>query len=235
MAGAPQVAAGKSQPLVGKPLQFDIVDEPPVNAPPINPGGPIPVASHPSGGVPTAGVPSAPAASPPRPTGQIPPRRMPKPNFDIDDPPTDVILPDQDMVDLVNSSQPSVVTSPTQTEAVYSLVPPPNRHGVIAVGVAGAILVVILLAVFVGQPDTETENLADPAAPLPTFEESADPFALPPPPDPSDEPSPAPSSTTPEPETSGVKPTPFPLPRPGRRGLPRPKPKPDEPFKPKTL
>ena len=26
-----------------------------------------------------------------------------------------------------------MVTSPTQTEAIYSLAPPPNRHGVIAV------------------------------------------------------------------------------------------------------
>jgi hypothetical protein len=161
--------------------------------------------------------------------------------YDIEDPPTEVMFPDQSMADLVNSSQPSAVTSPTQTEATYSLMPPPNRNGMIAVFVAGAILLSVLIAVFVGgSPDGDNQNLADPAAPLPDFDDSADTpdWAKPP-----DVPSPAPSgsnatgeSPSALPSSSSSKPSPV-APRRGgkRRKKSDPDPEPGKPFKPKTL
>jgi hypothetical protein len=146
------------------------------------------------------------------------------------------MTPDQRMDEAVNQSQPSVVTSPTQTEAIYSLAPPPNRHGVIAVVVAGMFLLAVLIAVFVGgSPDADTQNLADPAAPLPELAESSaafppEPAPAKPSPAPEQEPSAAPSGTsaTQQPSSTPVVP---------RRGGRKKKsdPKPDGPYKPKTL
>jgi serine/threonine-protein kinase len=69
-------------------------------------------------------------------------------------------------------SQPSVVTQPTQTEAIYSLQPPPSRNGMVAIAVAGVILVGVIIAVVVGQPSKDDNpiliTVAAPAEPTAT-------------------------------------------------------------------
>ncbi len=157
---------------------------------------------------------------------------------DIEDPPTEVMSPDQAMIDLVNNSQPSVVTSPTQTDAVYSLVPPPNRHGLVAVTVAGVFLMGILIAIFVGgSPDDDTNQIGDPAAPLPDFDKTTRPEPKPvaPTPDPSPEPSVSPSATSSAGDDTKLKPIPIIIPRGKKKRKGTSDPKPGQPFKPKTL
>ncbi len=190
-------------------------------------------------------APSAPAAEPSAPTPKPRPPTKSKPaaierppiKFDeIEDPPTEVMNGDRSMSDLVNNSQPSAVTSPTQTAAIYSLAPPPSRHGIIAVAVAGAFLLLVLVAVFVGSPDDSETTL------------ELEPVRQPEPDPPTPKPAPTPSTparpsssaagsaSTPTVPSPRLAPTPNPFPRvrpPGPRPDPT-KPSPN-PFKPKGL
>jgi serine/threonine-protein kinase len=156
---------------------------------------------------------------------------------EIEDPPTNVIddrRAPAAVQDAVDNSQPSVVTSPTETAAIYSLAPPPSRHGMIAVVVAGVFLLIVLVAVFSGSPDTDETSLDLRPVTQPGATEK--PVApMPPPVEPKTEPAPTPppSETVPAPPpmfTAPPKPT-YPTIKPP---TPSPSPSPN-PFKPKGL
>ena len=121
------------------------------------PGGLLPLVPNKST---STSKPKAPPAEPVVP----PPPRMPPRSLIEDD--TTTQIDDVDEAPAVEPmaaedvSSPSGVTGPslTKTDASYSLAPPPSRHGVIAIGVAGAFAVLVLGAVLLGRPSNETSR-----------------------------------------------------------------------------
>ncbi len=269
LADAPKEARGGAAPSSPPaPGGAAALPQPPIQAAPELAKGPPPIPEigsdpaipvrlpRPKKAVPPARS-SAPGAPPPVPpqkpaarvkkAADVAPLVRPPIQFDeIEDPPTEVIPAEQSMADLVNNSQPSVVTSPTKTDASYSvappgvlladeldLTPPPSRHGVIAVIVAGGVLAAVIVAVLVGSPDDDTRQIiVPPSPPAANTGAASSPTPTVPAPPPSAPPPAASSANTevqptpahgPNPLPGGARPTPTP---------PRPEP---GPFKPKTL